>query len=45
MARAMRAAAAVRAAVEARPRVLGALAALATATMVVLLAWFVYSSF
>lgn len=44
MARAMRAAAAVRAAVEARPRALGALAALATAAMVVLLAWFLVLS-
>lgn len=44
MARAMRAAAAVRAAAEARPRVLGALAALATAAMVVLLAWFLVFS-
>lgn len=44
MARAMRAAAAVRAAVEARPRALGALAALATAAMVVLLAWFLVFS-
>ncbi len=44
MARAMRAAAAVRAAVEARPRLLGALAALATAAMVALLAWFLVFS-
>lgn len=44
MARALRAAAAVRAAVEARPWALGALAALAAASMVVLLAWFLVLS-
>lgn len=44
MARALRAAAAVRAAVEARPWALGALAALAAASMVVLLAWFLVFS-
>ena len=44
MARAKRVAEAVRSAVEARPWALGALAALATAAMVALLAWFLVFS-